>query len=202
MGAVLRVSIWLAILLLSWTGSAFAEWQIRPGVGLNLGQNTTFVASQPSSSPGKVSWGAAAAVIGNVFGIEADFGRRSGFFPSKGAGAGIVVGSSVTTMTGNVTIALPEKMAEYTLRPYFVSGAGVMAVRIDQASELLSVSLNMKTIDIGGGVTGFLTKRIGLNWDVRHFRNIGETPDLTGRTFGGPPALSFWRAQMALAIRY
>jgi len=202
MGWVLRISVWLAIILLSWIGSAHAEWQIRPGVALNLGQSTTFSAPQPSGSVGRVSWGADGALIGNVFGVEADFGRRTGFFPSaKAAGAGIVVGSSVTTLTGNVTVSLPQHMVEYTLRPYFVGGAGLMAVRINQSSDLLSVSLNMKAIDLGGGVTGFLTKRVGLNWDLRHFRNLGETPELLGRSFG-PPALSFWRAQMALAIRY
>jgi hypothetical protein len=24
-------------------------------------------------------------------------------------------------------------------------------------------------MDVGGGVTGFLTKRFGVNWDVRYF---------------------------------
>ena len=199
MGGVLRNSVWLAIILLSWAGPAQAEWQIRPGVGVNLRQSTTFTAPKAAASAGRVSWGSDVALIGNVMGIEADFGRRSGFFP--GSGAGNVVGSSLTTLTGNVTIAMPQRMAEYSLRPYFVGGAGLMAVRIDQTSDLLSVSLNMKAMDVGGGVTGFLTKRIGLNWDVRHFRNIGETPELVGRSIG-PPALSFWRAQMALAIRY
>ncbi len=201
MGRVLRTTVWLALLLLSWTGSAFAEWQIRPGLALNLGQDTNFAGPQPSTGPGKVSWGAAGALIGNVLGVEADFGRRSGFFPSSGTGN--VLGSSVTTLTGNMTIALPQRMVEYTLRPYFVAGAGLMAVRINQINELFSVSTDMKAMDVGGGATGFLTKRIGLNWDLRYFRNIGDTSELIGQTFDGlPPTLSFWRAQMALAIRY
>ena len=197
MRAGLSITGWLLLVLLSCPTAVHAEWQIRPFVGLNVAQNTTFIGSQPSSSPARVSWGADGALIGNIFGIEADFARRSGFFP----GPGIVVASSVTTLTGNITVSLPKRLVEYTLRPYFVGGAGVMAVRIDQTSALLDVSLNMKAMDIGGGVTGFLTKRVGLNWDVRHFRSIGETPELQGRSIG-PPALSYWRANMALAIRY
>jgi hypothetical protein len=69
-----------------------------------------------------------------------------------------------------------------------------MAVRIDQFVNLLDVSANSSAIDWGGGVTGFLTNRIGLNWDVRRFRSIGEG--------SGPAQLSYWRVNMALAIRY
>ena len=100
----------------------------------------------------------------------------------------------MTTLTGNVTVALPKRLVEYTLRPYFVGGAGLMTVRIDQFNNLFDISKNLNAIDVGGGVTGFLTNRIGLNWEVRHFRSIGESQ--------GPPELSFWRANMALAIRY
>lgn len=194
---------WLILVLMSWPESARAEWQVRPGVGLAIAQSTTFGPPQPSGSVGRVSWGVDGALIGNIVGVEADFGRRSGFFPAaKQQGAGIVRHSSVTTLTGNVTVALPRRLVEYTLRPYFVGGAGLMAVRIDQTVDLFDVSMNMNALNLGGGVTGFLTRRIGLNWDVRHFRNLGEGPELSGGRSVGPPKLSFWRAQMALAIRY
>jgi hypothetical protein len=191
---------WLIIFLLGWSGSAQAEWQIRPAVGVSFRQSSTFTAPDSSGKPSKFGLGVTGALIGNVFGVEADFSRRTDFFPGSGSG-GNVLGSSVSTLTGNVTVALPSHLVEYTLRPYFVGGAGLMAVRIDQVSNLLDVSLNMKAMDVGGGVTGFLTDRIGLNWDVRHFRNIGEIPELPGRSTG-PPKLSFWRANMALAIRF
>lgn len=183
--------------------SALAEWQIRPSIGVNVGQSTTLLTGDlvTNVDPSKLGFGVAAAVIGNVLGIEADFGRRSGFLPAKANGTGNVLGSSVMTLTGNVTVAVPKRLVEYTLRPYFVGGAGLMAVRIDQRVSLFNVALNQSAIDVGGGVTGFLTPRIGLNWDVRHFRSIGEGPELAGRSLGRPE-LSFWRANMSLAIRY
>jgi hypothetical protein len=101
-----------------------------------------------------------------------------------------------------VTIALPRHLTEYTLRPYFVGGAGLMAVRIDQQLDVFDVTLNMKATDIGGGVTGFLTDRIGLNWDVRRFHSFGGGPELSFLRSTGSPQLSFWRVNMALAIRH
>jgi hypothetical protein len=194
---------WAALLVLSCPAATHAEWQIRPSVGVNFGQSTTLLTGDlvTETGPGKFGFSVAAAVLGNVLGVEADFGRRSGFLPAKANGTGNVLGSSVTTLTGNITVAVPKRLVEYTLRPYFVGGAGLMAVRIDQRVSLFNVALNTNAIDVGGGVTGFLTPRIGLNWDVRHFRSIGEGPELAGRSLG-PPALSFWRANMALAIRY
>src|SRR5262245_17633851 len=187
---------WLILFLLSCTGSAFAEWQIRPSLGVYFGQNCNAqgcTLSLPAStgSPSKFGFGVTGALIGNVFGVEADFGRRTGFFPGSGNG-GNVLGSSVTTLTGSVTVTLPKRLVEYTLRPYFVGGAGLMAVRVNQVVSSFDVASNLNAIDVGGGVTGFLTDRIGLNWDVRHFRNIGESTDLGF----GPPKLSFWRANM------
>jgi len=172
-------------------------------VGINIAQNTTIGLRQPGESIGRISWGANTALIGNILGVEGDFSRRSGFIPSAQQGAGIVNGSSVTTLTGNVILTLPSHLVEYTLRPYFVVGAGLMAVRIDYAQvDAFDVSLNMKTTDLGGGVTGFLTKRIGLNWDLRRFNTFGGGPELSLARSQGSPQLSFWRAQMALAIRY
>lgn len=195
---------WAVVVLMSWPSRADAEWQIRPALSFNVGQQTTLGVGQPSGSVGKFGLGASGALIGEVLGVELDFGRRTGFFPAaKESGAGIIKSSSVTTLTGNVTVALPRHVVEYTLRPYFVAGGGLMAVRIDhQQVDAFDVSLNMKTTDVGGGVTGFLTKRIGLNWDVRHFHSFGGGPELSLLRSTGSPELSFWRANMALAIRY
>lgn len=99
-------------------------------------------------------------------------------------------------------VALPRRMTEYTLRPYFVGGAGLMRLAMTDTFSVYPPSRSMPAIDLGGGATGFLSRSIGVNWDLRHFRNFnGQVP--TGATVDGKPeALSFWRATMALAVRY
>ena len=74
-----------------------------------------------------------------------------------------------------------------------------MVARIDDSNDVLPVSSTLPAVDVGGGVTGFLTDRIGVSWDVRHFRSVGgEARDLSI----GREQLSFWRANMALVFRY
>ena len=41
----------------------------------------------------------------------------------------LVSKSSVLTFTGNVIVGLPRRATEYTLRPYFVGGFGLMRAR-------------------------------------------------------------------------
>jgi Outer membrane protein beta-barrel domain len=189
----------VALLLLGCAVPANAEWQIRPFVGFKLGTSTTFVDIDQAAGKKKLALGAAGALIGEVLGLEADFGRLDGFFESETGGK--VLKSSVTTLTGNVTVAVPKHLTEYTLRPYFVGGAGVMFVRNDQISQASGFSRDMTTMDFGGGVTGFLTRRVGVNWDVRHFQTVRGQATVAGVSIA-PEQLSFWRVNMALAIRY
>jgi len=137
-------------------------------------------------------------LLGDVIGVDVDFGRAPGFFQT--GDQGLVQRSSVTTFTGNVVIAPPRHLTEYTLGPYFVLGAGVMRARSQDFNRTnLSVASNLPAMDVGGGANGFLSDRIGLNWDVRYFWSVG------GKELGGiigPEQLSFWRASMGLVIRY
>jgi hypothetical protein len=189
----------LALLLLIPT-RADAEWQIKPFFGVVFGGQTTLVDLDNASGQPHVVFGVTGMWLGEVIGFDVDLGYAGGFFQS--GNQALVASSSATTLTGNVVIALPRRMTQYTLRPYFVVGAGFMHASIDQAlgGAGLNVSSTLPATDVGGGVTGFLSKRIGLNWDVRYFQSVGRG-DNVGLSIG-PEQLSFWRANMAIAIRY
>ena len=110
-------------------------------------------------------------------GVEVDVGHTPGFFNADNRPFGsqdpLVLTSGVTTVTGNLVVALPRRWTEYTLRPYVVGGAGLMRARSTDRFDALPIRTDLAAVDVGGGVTGFLTKRIGLNWDVRYFRSVG-----------------------------
>ena len=74
-----------------------------------------------------------------------------------------------------------------------------MYARSEDVVDVLTVSRTLAALDVGGGVTGFFTNRIGVSWDVRYFRSLGAGVN-TGLSFGNEH-LSFWRAMMAGVIR-
>jgi hypothetical protein len=75
-----------------------------------------------------------------------------------------------------------------------------MHVGIEGRLGALTVSSTLPAMDLGGGATGFLSDRVGLSWEARYFRSLGD-----GKTRGFSVAgeqLSFWRVNMAVTIRY
>jgi hypothetical protein len=174
---------------------ASAEWQIKPFFGVTFDAATTFTLGNDVGHSRKTV-GVSGMLIGEIFGIEGDIGHTPDFFGTAG---GLVLNSGVTTVTGNVVVAAPRHLTRYTLRPYVVGGAGMMRVRIEDIAEVLGGD-NLPAVDFGGGVTGFLTNHVGVSWDVRYFRSLGGQP-VVGVSIA-PEQLSFWRANMALAIRF
>jgi hypothetical protein len=190
------------VLVMLWPASLAAqEWQLKPFVGLTFAGDTTIVDPEEAAGDIHLSLGGSVTWIGEIFGVEADLAFVPGFFAGE-SDPRLVVDSGVTTLTGNVIIALPRRMTEFTLRPYVAGGVGLMRISQEQVQDPFPLTLNVMTIDIGGGATGFLSETVGLNWDLRYFRNItgAPDPDNPGLSFGAP-RLSFWRLTMGVVLR-
>ena len=198
--SVNRRAVWLAVvILLSGASRASAEWHFKPFVGLTFGGNTTFLIDFEDAVGGtNPVMGGSATWVGEVFSVEGDFGYGPGYFET---GDDLVQNSSVTTFTGNLVVALPRSWTQYTLRPYILGGAGLMRVRGEDPLDVFTTSSTLAAVDFGGGVTGFLTDRIGLNWDLRWFKSVGGDDKGLGLSTGNEE-LSFWRATMGVAVRY
>ena len=177
---------------------AAAEWQVKPFFGIAFGGSTSFVDYENAAGRKHLVLGLGTSLLGEVLGLEADVARVPGFFQDSGE---FVSGSSATTLTGNIVVALPKRMSQYTLRPYFVAGAGIIRAQIDGGFGTLHVSSMLPAMDLGGGATGFLNNRVGLSWELRHFRSFKGKGQLAGSSFS-KEQVAFWRATMALAFRY
>jgi hypothetical protein len=154
------------------------------------------------SGSAQLMFGASTVLLGDVFGVEADFGRVPGFFERDDEDPQIVR-SSVLTLTGNVVVAVPRRFAEYALRPYFAAGFGLIRARSEDDLAAFPIRDTLAAVDLGGGATGFFSDRVGVSWDLRHFRAVGGEPRSPAVTIDGEaPRLSFWRANMALVLRY
>ena len=202
---------WLLVALwLLGPAPAAAEWQVRPFIGFTFGGATTFVDPEKAIGTQNAVIGVSGGWLGEVFGLEVDFGRAPGFFqrgetPAISTASALsdpnVLTSAVTTLTGNVVVALPARLAGYGLRPYFSGGAGLMHIDTVGQLQILDLSRTLPTLSLGGGVTGFLTNRVGLNWDVRRLNTLRGEGETIGNSVGREQ-LSFWRATMAVALRY
>lgn len=194
---------WLALALwLVAPAPAVAEWQVRPFIGFTFGGVTTFVDPEVAIGTQNAVVGISGGWLGETFGIEADFGRAPGFFQTDEAREEVrLLSSGVTTLTGNVVIALPRRLAGYGLRPYFSGGAGLMHIDMLGRLQIVDIHRTLPTLSLGGGVTGFLTNRVGLNWDIRRLNTLRGEGETLGNSLGRE-RLSFWRATMAVALRY
>ena len=196
---------WLAFVcaLLS-SPAVAADKQIKPFIAVSFGGRTTFVnlgTEQPVGGGAApldpdLVLGVGTAVLWDIVGFDVDFSRQSQDNEAK------ALTNSITTLTGNIVLTLPHRLTEYTLRPYFVGGAGLLHLNSTDFLDAFPVSENLAVLDLGGGVTGFITNRVGVSWEIRRFGSFTRNPaEGEGLTFGSGK-LSFWRASMALVFRY
>ena len=198
-GATRSTVVLVAGFLLMSVRTYAADRQIRPFIGATFGGGTTFLDLEEAVGKPNLAIGASAVFLGDVFGAEIDIADAPGFFES--GDKHLVLLSRVTTISGNVVVAAPHRLTEYSLRPYFVGGAGLMRLRTTTAFGVFDVSSVIPALDVGAGVVGFLTNRFGVCWDVRRFQSVGSNAGTVGLSFGAE-RLSFWRATMAVVIRY
>jgi hypothetical protein len=196
--------------------SAGAEWHFRPFLGLTFKPSTTLendhehaagltLGPDEESQSSNVTFGAAVTLVGDIFGVEGEWTQAPGFFQARDQI--LVASSSAQIFTGSLIIAVPRRIAQYSLRPYFVAGGGVMRLRSDSNPTLpvaFEIRDTLAAVDLGGGATGFFNERVGVGWDIRYFRSVGGeiTGDPSITTDGLAKQLSFWRANMALVLRY
>ena len=196
LGTARRTAGLVAGLLLIAARANAEDRQLRPFIGATFGGGTTFV--ELDRGKAKLAVGIGAVFLGEVFGAEVDLADAPGFFES--GDNHLVIGSRVTTLTGNVVVAVPRRLTEYGLRPYVVGGAGLMRVRTTTSLNVFDISRLSPAFDVGAGVVGFVTNRMGVSWEIRRFQTIDRNTG-NGVSFG-EEQLSFWRASMAVAIRY
>ncbi len=196
----------VVLLLLAFAPSpaqADTEWQVRPFIGLTFGGGTTLVdLTEGGGSRIKPMTGINGGWLGEVFGIDVDLAYAPGYFerdPPPGSSK-LVTSSAVTTFTGSLIVGVPKSRTKYVLRPYALGGFGIMHARAEDFFVVLPVIMTRPAVNVGGGVTGFIAERIGLNWELRYFHSVGAEQNFTGTNFDAQ-RLSFFRANMALVVK-
>lgn len=199
MGRARRV---LGLTLAIWAIAAAAgaaDQQARFFVGTTFAGDTSFVDLENAVGSPHFTIGGQLAWLGEILGVDFDFADTGGFFESGGS-TKLVLKSRVTTWTGDVVVALPRRLSEYSLRLYFVGGGGIMRVREEDTLTVYDITETRPAVNVGVGALGFLSNRVGVSWEVRRFQLAGGS-SLQGTSFGAEQ-LSYWRAHMAVVFRY
>ena len=197
--APIRILLLSALLLLCNDSEARADFLITPFVGTVFAGSTTLIDLDVGAASSK-HWtfgGSAAWLSDRVLGVEADFSMVPGFFQNS-EGTGLVTGSRVTTLTGNIIAALPLSVTRESLRPYIVGGLGLLHAT---AEDLISLneSGDWLGLQLGAGAVGMLSNRAGVRFDLRHSRALSRDTTLRGERTS---KLSFWRAAFGVTLRY
>jgi len=202
--SVVRSVLLAAGLIVVVATPSHADWVVSPFVGLGFNGTTNFIDFENGVRETKVTFGASGGWLSDgLVGVEANVGHIWAFFDSRDASRGedLVVSSSVTLVTGDVLLLVPRAILRGSLRPYVVSGIGVLRVRADYVADVLKIDERFVALALGGGAIGRLTDRTSLRFELRRITNLTRREhDLvleSGRT-----RLTFWRASVGLLVEY
>ena len=190
---MIRTLALLGAILVFVPAPASAQGYLTAFVGGNFGGDSGVSLDQSISDTSQLDFGARLGVGGGIFGGEIDLGYTPDFY-GKGT---IFDSSSVLTVTGNLVISFPLG----PVRPYVLGGIGLVRRTVDYAQGQAqgSVTDSRAAYSLGGGVNFFVSQHVGINADLRYFRNFSTgnaVLDLPNEKF------NFSRGSVGITFRF
>lgn len=183
--------------LVALPASAAAEWHFTPMLGVTFAGKTTLQDFEGATGDIHPALGIAVTFLtGGLIGAEAIGEVTPGFFQKEST---IVEKSRSSALMGNVVIAAPRRLTEYSLRPFASGGLGLLRTSQTDKKGVLPVTSNVAGFNIGGGAIGFLTKSTGVRFDVRYFSNLHGVDQ--GGVAIGDVHLRYMTASVGVVIR-
>ena len=181
--------------ILLWApATASAQGYLTAFVGGNFGGDSGVSLDESIDDAARLSFGARLGILGGgIFGGEIDVGYTPDFY-----GQGTVFDSSgLLTVTGNVVVGLPLG----PVRPYFLGGIGLIRRTVTYApgEGQGSVTDSRAAYSIGGGVNLFVSEHVGINADLRYFRNFSTGNSLVDLS---DDKFNFARGSLGITFRF
>lgn len=95
----------------------------------------------------------------------------------------------------NVMLSAPRG----AFRPYASGGVGILKTYVDDVDDAFDVDRNALGFNVGGGVMGFFTDRVGVRGDLRYFRQVAKENDALDFDV---TAFRFWRGTVGVSLRF
>lgn len=200
----------LALVSLATPATASADWLFTPWVGYNFGGAATFndaLGDFEDEFEKRGSFGASLSWMGaGIVGFEVDFGYAPNFFqPTEGDDDFEYGDSNLTTLMANAIIGVPiGGQSGAGIRPYIAGGIGLMKSHVDEPQDFIGgLDRSDLGFNLGGGVSGFFTDKVGIRGDIRYFRQLRESePDETDVLDVTIGSLRFWRGSVGVVFRF
>ncbi len=179
-----RAPVVFCAIVLATPAVASAETHFTPMAGFTFKGQTSGVTDWESATTKahRHFGGAVTHITAGTIGFEGLFvdtprffeGRKAGLF---GENLDLVAESGSLALMGNVVVTAPRKWTEYTLRPFFSGGFGLMRIVDVDKGGAFPTRANLSGFNVGGGAIGFFTRRTGIRFDLRYFRTLRPVED-------------------------
>jgi hypothetical protein len=175
---------------------AHADIFLSPFLGMKFKGATNELDFGNGAADTKLTLGVSTMVLADSgIGGEVEFGYNPRFFDGDQLGTR----SSVTTLFGNVVLALPIGVTRESLRPYAVGGLGWIHASANDLIGFGPVSNDFLGLALGVGAVGFVTDTTGLRFDLRYLKSVssGDVSELNQES----ARIRFWRATVGVVFR-
>lgn len=183
--------------------SAFAQnWFFSPFIGGNFGGNASFgdFADADDEVERRLDFGGTLGWSPSVVGFEVDLGFSPNFFEDTAGDRNFDFGeTNVTTIMGNLLLSARPGTG---IRPYASAGLGLMRANVPSATGLFNdLATNDLGVNVGAGLNGQFSERVGLRGDLRYFRSLQDnvSDNEFDLDFG---SFEFWRGTVGMTFRW
>jgi opacity protein-like surface antigen len=189
--------------VLATPGAARADIFVSPFLGLKFkgATNNLDFDRGVGANDVKVALGISGVFLSDDgLGAELELAHQPRFFERRAETANsLVTRSGVTTLGGNLLLALPLSVTRDSLRPYAAIGLGWMHASADNSIGILEFRNDFLGLTLGLGAVGFVTDVVGLRFDLRYLKSIAS--DDVSEISGDSSRLRFWRATVGVVFR-
>ena len=175
---------------------ARADGFVTPYLGYNFGGDSANCQSLGNCDEKHLNFGVSLASASGIFGFEEDIGYAKNFF------------ASVPGAENNVFIAMSNLMAGVfagPVQPYVLAGVGLIRSHVSLNPATTGAQTNNAFgYDLGGGISGFFSRGIGIRGDLRHLHTFQDVAILRVGPVNLVPTekLDFWRGSVGITFRF
>lgn len=188
----LRTATFVLLAVAAGSTPARADGFLVPFLGYNFAGDSSNCQSLTNCEDKHANFGVSIGSGSGIFGFEEDIAWAKDFYGSLPG-----TDNNVFTAMSNLMVGV------FTgpVQPYVLGGIGLVRSHVS-LNPAVSSSNNALGYDLGGGITVYPSRRVGIRGDLRHLHTFQDVDILKLGTLFTGEKLEFWRASAGIAFRF